>query len=187
MVLPPPNLTVDNAHLGAAVHGKVPTVPGQKRPSQKKKTPPSLPRKPCYSSPLYKKWKKKAAAGKATSNLRQKSTYAPRASGEEAPVHAPPTKKYTQSFRRLPPVIRTMIWEPLLEYKHGKMPNLIKALRADRELHQEIMCLFYKQGFTYNLNQWNHWSLVWMSGVAIKSIRNLKIEINYAQIFSSQY
>lgn len=55
-----------------------------------------------------------------------------------------------------------MIWLPLMEYTHGKMPKVIRALRGDRELHFEICCLFYKQGFTFNLNQRNHWSFLWM-------------------------
>jgi hypothetical protein len=58
----------------------------------------------------------------------------------------------------------------------GKMPAIIKALRADSELQQEAMSVFAKHQ-VYVLHVGNSWSFQDMLSTAMLTIKNVRIVI----------
>jgi hypothetical protein len=83
----------------------------------------------------------------------------------------PNTRK---GFRTFPPEVREMIFKPCLEGE-GNNPDLLVALRGDRELYAEAICLFYKANNTYVLSTRNVNSFRDMSERSLESIKKVKV------------
>lgn len=80
-------------------------------------------------------------------------------------------------FNRLPVEIRLKIWDPLVRGEfNGTTPSIIKALRQETNLYQEILELFYATN-VYSLNSNNGLGFLDMSSNAILSITKVKIVI----------
>src|SRR5579862_8779822 len=86
-------------------------------------------------------------------------------------------------FRAFPPEIRNMIFElsNVLSWS-GKTPALLVALRGDQELYHEVLELFYKSN-TFTLHRANNWKTEDMSIAALQSIRALKVDFWWANLF----
>ncbi|KAF4635129.1 hypothetical protein G7Y89_g2960 [Cudoniella acicularis] len=81
-----------------------------------------------------------------------------------------------KGFRAFPPEIRLMVFRACLENTfHGKIPELIKALRGDPNLYAEAMTVFYKTN-TFSLRKQNDWSFGDMEDAAIKTIKSLRVD-----------
>ena len=80
----------------------------------------------------------------------------------------------SKGFRTFPPEIREMIFQPCLEGE-GNRPALLAALRGDRELYAEAICLFYKANNTCVMSPRNVNSFRDMSERALESIKKVKV------------
>lgn len=95
-----------------------------------------------------------------------------------------PTPLSDQGFRAFPPEIRDEIYHFSLEdtwgyifNKENKIPSLLKALRADQELYEEALAVFYKTN-TFVLRQANQWSFQNMPQKLIAKISYLSMEVS---------
>jgi hypothetical protein len=53
----------------------------------------------------------------------------------------------------LPPELREAIFKPLLVDWDGKTPNLVKALRPDKQLYNEALAIFYNSTFSFSTKE----------------------------------
>jgi hypothetical protein len=77
-------------------------------------------------------------------------------------------------FKKFPPEIREMIFALCLQWD-GKTPELLAALRQNKELYPEALALFHKQKPTYVFSAKNNWTFGEMSDKAIASVKRVKI------------
>jgi hypothetical protein len=81
---------------------------------------------------------------------------------------------------KLAPEIRNMIFELKVSW-NGKTPEIIKALRPAPILYHEALDMLCRN-FTFRLSYDNNWMVEkwspYMSINAIRSIRNLQVEID---------
>jgi hypothetical protein len=80
-----------------------------------------------------------------------------------------------KGLRAFPAEVRNMVYRAAGSFE-GKAPNLIKALRADRELYDEAMKVFLESN-TYILCSENGWGFGDMSEEALAGIKKLEIKI----------
>jgi hypothetical protein len=80
----------------------------------------------------------------------------------------------SKGLRTFPTEVREMIFKPCLEGE-GNSPALLVALRGDKELYAEAICLFYKANNTYVLSTKNVNSFRDMSERALESIKKVKV------------
>jgi len=63
-----------------------------------------------------------------------------------------------------------MIFDHIYEEEwNGKVSNIIKAPRPDRELYDEALCLFHKKKYAFALHKKNDWGLGDMSELFVAS------------------
>jgi hypothetical protein len=74
----------------------------------------------------------------------------------------------------LPPELREAIFKPLLVDWDGKTPNLVKALRPDKQLYNEALAIFYKFN-VFIFHKGNGWSFGDMTKEAVLSLGRVRI------------
>jgi hypothetical protein len=89
------------------------------------------------------------------------------------------------TLKTVPKELRLMIFEELLggEEWNGKTPNVIKALRTERdhEVYYEVLTIFHRMNHSYILSERNDWGFIDMSKEMIATIGRVTIEIRYAE------
>lgn len=83
------------------------------------------------------------------------------------------------ALNKIPVELRLEIWYPLVAgtfASKGKIPAIIKALRAEPTLYHEALEVFYKHN-AYVLHWKNDWSFLDMGQTAILRITKLEIRI----------
>jgi hypothetical protein len=78
---------------------------------------------------------------------------------------------------RCPPEAREVVLKPLCNEWNGKMPGIIKALRQDKPLYEEVMGVFLKVNHTFVLYKKNDWDFGDVKKNVILGIKKIKIII----------
>ena len=78
------------------------------------------------------------------------------------------------AIRKFPPEIRAMIFAGCVDNKGYKTPNLLVALRGDREMYEEAVQIFYGLNW-FRVKLLTLPDFVSMSKKAIENIRKLVI------------
>lgn len=94
-------------------------------------------------------------------------------------VELPGPKASTCTLLKLAPEVRIMIFELTVIWE-GKTPNVIKALRGEAVLYEEVLAVL-SRNCTFSLSYRNNWMeekwSPYMSVKAIQSVRKLDVEL----------